>query len=211
MKTCVYFAETGEKQGAVPWLALGYGFTAAGLWRRMPLPETAAALVLDDRFLPEPQGLEEARRVLDTWPGALLLDFERPPVPRLLALQAELAGRDLAVPPAYAAGPHSAVLTGPWIPGPSFSRWLEAQRKRWGPLVLDGAPVRCLCKPGATPIPWEGPLPEQGFPCGSGCLHRRMEDGALLFWDTRESLLRRAEEAGLPFLIYRQDWEALTP
>ena len=209
MKTCVYFAETGENRGSEPWLALGYGFTEAGRWRRRPLPETGAGLVLDDRFLPGPQGLEEALEALKAWPGALVLDFERSPAPLLTALQEELGGRDLAVPPAYAGGPHRAILAGPWQPGQPFSPWLEAQCRRWGALVLDGAPVRCLCRPGSAPGPWEGPLPEEGFPCGSGCLHRGMEDGALLFWDTRQSLLRRAREAGFPFVIHRQDWERL--
>ena len=190
-------------------MALGFGFTERGLWRRKPLPEGAAGLVLDDRYLPCRQGLEEARQVLAAWSGALVLDFEQPPAPLLTELQEHLEGRMLSVPPAYGAGPHSAVLAGPWQPGRDFHRWLEEQRKRWGPLLLDGAPIRCVCKPGSVPIPWAGDLPEEGFPCGSGCLHRRMADGSLLFWDTRDTLLRRAENAGTPVLIFRRDWEAL--
>ncbi len=221
MKTCVYFAEnrkipaSGGRPPAPPpetagKLRLGYGFTAAGLWRELPLPEPGAGLVADDRFLPNSRGLEAARRVLEAWDGLILLDLERPPQPGLAGLIRDLEGKRLILPPAYGALPHAGVLVGPWRGDRPFLRWLEACRARWGTLFLDAAPLRCRARPGSPLLPWEGALPEEGFPCpGLGCLHRRLEDGSVLFWDSRRSLMERLEPTGVPAVVLASEWQAL--
>lgn len=209
MKKSMYLIHFGQNAGP-EGLTAGFGFDPRGHWRGLPLPAAGVGLVLDDRFLPRPPGLDRALEVLERWQGALIFDLERPPDPLLEALIRALAGRELLLPPQYAHCPHEAVLAGPYLPGQSFLPWLETQRRRWGRIALDGVPLRHRAAPGEAPVLWSGPLPERGFPCPGGlCLHHRMEDGGILFWDKRETLAARAEAAGAPVLVYGVDWELL--
>lgn len=213
MKTCFYFGENGGDFPGGAELVPGYGFTAAGLWRGVALPRPGpgtAGLMADDRNVPSVRGAEAAAAALGDWTGLVVLDFERPPGPGAVRLVRALAGKRLVVPPALAALPHEAVLAGPWSGTGSFSRWLAALKERYGALVLDGAPLRSRTCPGGVPEPWTGPLPEGGFPCpGAGCLHRRLADGSVLLWDTKETLAARSKAAGVPVIVFMQDWEAL--
>ena len=222
MKNCIYFAERAEfsraggegpgrelPAGALR-LAVGYGFTAEGGWRRLPLPADGTALALDDRWLPDRRGLAAAAAALASWTGPILLDLERPPSPAAARLIDALAGKALTVPAAYAALPHAAVLTGPWRGVGALRPWLEPALRRYGVLWLDALPLRCRQRPGRPREPWSGPLPREGFPCqGPGCLHRRLRDGSVLFWDTKETLAARCAAAGVPCIVFRSDWEAL--
>ncbi len=209
MKISMYFFSSDETCCGAPAVAPGYGFTPQGRWRPLPLPR-GAALALDDRFLPGPEGLREALDALRAWQGGILCDFERPRAPALARLLEALAGRDAAVPPGYADLPHSRVLVGPYLPGRSFSRWLADRRERYGELLLDGAPIRHRAVPGAAPVYYPGPIPGAGLPCpGALCLHRRQPDGAVLFWDSLETLRARCAAAGIPVIAAAADWNAL--
>lgn len=221
MKTCIYFAESAGfsgRDGAVPRqegpaealrLAVGYGFTPQGGWRGLPLPTGAAGLMLDDRWLPDRRGLAAAAEALAAWTAPIVLDFERPPSASASGLIAALAGKTLILPAAYAAQPHAALLAGPWRGG-GLLPWLDRTCRRWGAIWLDALPLRYCQRPGAPRTPWTGPLPGLGFPCpGPGCLHRRLEDGTVLFWDTKETLTARCTAAGVPCIIFREDWERL--
>ena len=217
MKTCVYFADILEPPledpllpGLGGWFALGWGFTPEGRWRPRPLPAGAAGLVVDDRHLPSPAGLREAERALARWEGAVILDLERPGSPLLVRLAEILGDRDLVLPPHYAACPHSRILAGPWTGEGDFPRWLARQEARYGPLVLDGAPVSRLLAPGRPGVPWTGPLPEGGFPDpAGGCLHRRRGDGSLLLWDSPGTLARRLKGLEVPVLLLREEWAGI--
>ena len=204
MGISIYFGDRGEV------LAGGFGFTEAGLWRGGALPEGTAGLIVDDRFLPDRRGLEAARRALGGRKELLIFDFERSPSPLSAELIRDLAGARAVLPPAWAALPHEAVLIGPWTGEAPFPRWLAAQRERYGPVILDGLPLRAAAAPGGNWAPWTGSLPETGFPCpGLGCLHRRMEDGRILFWDNRETLTARIRTADVPVIVFSEDWERL--
>ena len=206
MKTCIYFAGNAEIPAPGPRLIPGWGFSEAGLWRRPPAA-AGDGLVLDDRFLPEPAALRPAAEAPRAAGCALICDFERPRSPLLAELLALLPAERLVVPEPYADLPHWEVLAGPYLPGISFSRWLQEKQARYGQVVLDAAPLRHRVLPGQAPEPFSGPLPEQGFPCpGAGCL-ARYQAGALLLWDTRETLRRRCEAAGVPTIIFLSDWE----
>ena len=206
MKNCMYFASEGEKYPEGPRLALGYGFSPSGDWRPLPLPR-AEALAVDDRFPPNPAGLREAERFLRQWDGWVLWDFERPLSPALRRLT-EL--REGVVPAACAAAPHSGVLIGPYAPGEGFARWLERQRRRYGTVVLDAAPIRCLCRPGGTAVRCGEALPESGFFCaGAYCLCASAAEGEFLFWDSRETLRRRCAAAGVPAVVLTAEWDLL--
>lgn len=210
MKTCVYFAESMELSSGPTHLALGYGFHPTGLWRNLPLPAGAAGLVVDDRFAPDRRGAAAARQALSAWEGLVIFDFERPRQPLLAELITALAGREVVLPPAWAGLPHGAVLIGPWRGGGSFANWLQAQRRRYGRVVLDGAPLRHRAVPGRSWTPWSGSLPARGFSCpGPGCLHCRRSDGSVLFWDTRQTLMARLEAADVPSIVFRSDWDVL--
>ena len=213
MKNYLYFFKDSIAPPDSPLFLRNYGFRSDGSWRDTPLPDGAAGLVVDDRFLPNPSGLSRALKALSAWEGLLLLDFERPPAPPLIRLTEELAGHPLIVPPSYAFRPHRAVLVGPWAGYGSFRIWLDRQQSSWGHLVLDGAPIRLLARPGqGCPTHWKAPLPRDGFFCpGAGCLHRRLEDGSILFWDTAQTLTDRCHAAGVPSLIFPEDWAALNP
>ena len=232
MKTCIYFVEKPGFPASAPELppgaarlVRGWGFTPEGRWRPLPLPTGAAGLLLDDRFPPSDRGAAEALRALDAWEGLILLDLERPPGPGTAALAElirQLAGHRPVLPPAWADLPHAAVLIGPRIGG-DFPRWLAQQRRRDPAVVLDALPLRhaaqprsgtqaALSPPGTGWRPRAGPLPGSGFPCpGAGCLHRRLPDGSVLLWDTRETLTQRCRAAGVPCLVFREDWERLEP
>lgn len=209
MKISTYFFSAEAEAGSGLAVAPGYGFTAEGRWRPIPLPR-GAGLAVDDRFLPGPEGLREAVAALGRWKGWILWDFERPPAPALSRLLETLQGVEAAVPPTYAGLPHSRVLIGPYVPGSSFGRWLAAQKARYGPVLLDGAPIRHRAFPGRPPEYYPDPLPETGFPCpGAGCLHRRQKDGAVLYWDTCRTVSARCEAAGVPVIAAAADWNAL--
>ena len=212
MKKYLYFLKDSAVPPNCPRLQRGYGFQPDGSWRSLSLPADAAGLVLDDRFLPNPAGLAVALKALSGWAGLLLLDFERPATPLLLRLAQELAGQTLIVPPAYAVLPHWAVLTGPWQGFGCFQHWLARQQERWGAAVLDGAPIRLRVCPGrGRPELWRASLPRSGYPCpGAGCLHRRLEDGSILFWDTAQTLMERCCVSGIPAVIFPEDWKLLT-
>ena len=90
----------------------------------------------------------------------------------------------------------------------AFPRWLEAQRNCYGRVILDAAPLRAAAAPGGPRRFWEGPPPERGFLCpGLGCLHRRLEDGTVLFWDTAQTLSARLAAAEVPAVVFRADWD----
>ena len=170
-------------------------------------PLRAAGLIVDDRFLPDRRGLAAARQALGGWRGLLIFDFERPPSPLAAELVRALSGARRVLPPAWAELPHAAVLVGPWPGRPAFPRWLEARRARYGEVILDAAPLRAVAAPGGPWKPWPAPLPDEGFPCPAlGCLHRRLPDGRLLFWDTKETLRTRLRSAGVPAIVFSADW-----
>ncbi len=188
----------------------GFGFTEGGLWRARPIPAGAAGLIVDDRFPPDRRGLAAARQALAERTELLIFDFERPLSPLLAELLQALGGKRTVLPPAWAALPHAAVLVGPWTGEHPFPRWLEAQRNCYGRVILDAAPLRAAAAPGGPRRVWEGPPPERGFPCpGLGCLHRRLEDGTLLFWDTQQTLSARLAGLDVPVIVFRADWESL--
>ena len=175
-----------------------------------PTGEGWAGIIIDDRFLPERRGLAAARRALEGWKGLLICDFERDPSPLSVELVRSLSGARVVLPPAWAALPHAAVLVGPWTGEVSFSRWLKDRQARYGALVLDGLPLRAAADPGGSWEPWTRPLPGHGFPCsGLGCLHRRLPDGRIVFWDTQKTLLERIKTAGVPVIVFSEDWEQL--
>lgn len=208
MSISVYLWENGMKFPGGAALIPGFGFTEGGLWRARPVPAGTAGLIVDDRFPPDRRGLAAARQALAERKELLIFDFERPPSPLLAELLRALGGKRAVLPPAWAALPHAAVLIGPWTGERPFPRWLEAQRNCYGRVILDGAPLRAAAAPGGPRRLWEGPLPEQGFPCpGLGCLHRRLEDGTVLFWDTAQTLSARLAAAEVPAVVFRADWD----
>ena len=211
MKNCVYFVKQSEKMPHGPRIAPNYGFRPDGAWRGQSLPEGCAGLLLDDRFPPSRRGLEAAAEALAHWTGLIVLDFEKPLRPETEALAARLAGERLVCPPCLAALPHAALLAAPgW--GGDYMRRVEALRARYGELLLDGAPLRHRVRPGGARTPWERALPAEGFPCsGALCLHRRLEDGSLLFWDTKETLTARCWAAGVSVIVFEADWNSLPP
>lgn len=210
MKNCIYFVSESAQGAQGPLLRRGYGFQRDGSWRSVALPENAAGLVLDDAFLPDRRGLDAALRCLRAWDGLIVLDFERPCAAALTQLAAALAGKEVVVPASYAACPHSRILIGPWSGCGSFLQWLERLQTHYGAVALDGAPLRFRVQPGGRRALWRAPLPASGFPCHSaGCLHRRLADGSILFWDTLQTLTERSASAGVPVLLFQEDWNAL--
>ena len=191
-------------------LSVGHGFTAEGLWRNKPLPTDRAGLVIDDRFLPNRSGMLAALRALEAWNGIVVLDLERPRCALLAELVKSLPDKRLVLMPSYADLPHTAVLVGPWRGERGFSRWLSIQRERFDHVVLDAVPLRIQVRPGGFRGPWTKLLPERGYPCfGLDCLHCRLPDGSILFWDTRQTLRARLEKAGIPVILFRTDWDAI--
>lgn len=210
MKNCVYFAKNQKIPEEGFSLARGYGFTAEGLWRCRPINSNKYGLIIDDLCLPSRAGIAAACRALAEWRGLIVLDFERPRVGALAELARSLTGRRVVLPPPYADLSHEAVLVGPWQGECRFSNWLTLQRKRYGAVVFDAAPLRVQCFPGGCRRAWTGTLPAKGFPCaGLGCLYRRLSDGSILFWDTRQTLSARLSSAGVPVIMFRADWAAL--
>ena len=209
MENCIYFAGNSELSVTEPALLLGWGFSETGL-RRPGAPRFGCAgLVLDDRVLPGRGVLDAAEAALRAAGGVVVCDFERPADPVLETLLSRLGDLELVVPPQYAGLPHAAVLAGPYLPGLPFRRWLAAQQAKYGPVVLDGAPLRHLVRPGCPPIGWTEPLPDSGsFNPGSACLTCRRPEG-FLFWDDRETLRRRCEAAEVPVILLQQEWENL--
>ena len=212
MKKCIYFVSNAADCPAGPRLRRGFGFDEAGSWRPAVPAQDAEGVIVDDAFLPNPDGLDAAIRFLTAWDGVILLDFERAATSALSQLAEALAGKEVVVPPAYAACPHSHVLLGPWRGCGSFSRWLQRCQARYGSVVLDGAPLRFQICVGGKREGWSAPLPAQGFPCtGALCLHRRCKDGAILFWDTQQTLTLRSAAAEAPVVVFEEDWSALSP
>lgn len=210
MKKCIYFVSNASDCPDGPRLWRDFGFDETGSWRPAAFPQDAQGVIVDDAFLPNPSGLDAAIRFLTAWNGVILLDFERAKTTALSQLAAALAGKEVVVPPAYAACPHSHVLIGPWNGCGSFSRWLRRCQARYGAVVLDGAPLRFQMRPGGKREGWSASLPEQGFPCpGAVCLHRRCKDGAILFWDTQQTLTLRSAAAEAPVVVFQEDWSAL--
>ena len=220
MKTCIYFVEKPGFPASASYgppgaerLVRGYGFTPDGSWRPLALPAHAAGLLIDDRFLPSRPGLDAALRSLADWKGMILLDLERLPgqgSDALTELIRRLAGREPVLPAAWASLPHGAVLAGPRQNRADFMGWLAGQKCRYGSVVLDALPLRCFAPPGQGWQPWTESLPLTGFPClGVGCLHCRLADGSVLLWDTKETLTERCRSAGVPCLVFREDWERL--
>ena len=79
-----------------------------------------------------------------------------------------------------------------------------------GRSVLDGAPIRCRIFPGKKAEPYGGPLPERSLPCpGCFCLQSRSDDGAVLLWDTRQTLAARCAAAGSPVIVLQAEWDRL--
>ena len=223
METCIYFVEKpeflrsdgGEAAASRPrgarLLLRGGGFTPAGGWRAPPpLPE-AAGLILDDRFLPDRQGAAAALRALENRAGLLVLDLEREPGPEsagLEALLARLPGPErVVVPEPWVHLPHGALLAAPQrrgLPLPCLTGKEDAPR------LADGPPLRHRARPGGVWTLWTGPLPETGFPCpGPGCLQRRLPDGSVLLWDSKQTLCARCRAAGVPWVLFREDWDRL--
>ena len=191
-------------------LSVGHGFTAEGLWRNKPLPTEGAGILMDDRFPPIRSGMLSALRTLEAWDGIVVLDFERQRSGLLPELVKALSGKRLILPPSYADLSHSSVLVGPWQGACEFTRWLAVQRERFGHVVLDAAPLRVQCRPGGFRRPWTNLLPEGGYPCfGLGCLHCRLPDGSILFWDTVQSFRARLNMADIPFILFRSDLDTL--
>ncbi len=210
MKKCVYFAENQKIPDGGSSLKTGYGFSPDGAWRSQALPTDAIGLLIDDRFLPNKAGLAAACRALEDWRGLIILDFERGRVGSLAELVRSLSGKRLVLSPAYADCARQAVLVGPWQGGMDFISWLAIQRKQFGEIVLDAAPLRLQCVPGGRRSAWAGTLPGPGYPCaGLGCVHFRLGDGSILFWDTKQTLAARLEKAGVPLILFRADWNSL--
>ena len=208
MKISMYFFSSDETCCGAPAVAPGYGFTPQGRWRPLPLPR-GAALALDDRFLPGPEGLREALDALRAWQGGILCDFERPRAPALARLLEALAGRDAAVPPGYADLPHSRVLVGPYLPGRSFSRWLADKRRRYGQLVLDAEPIAARIRFGQAAAA-ERPEPGgPGLPCPGAICRCAGFAGGFDFWDTRKSLQARCAAADCPAIVFDAAWAEL--
>ena len=205
MRNCVYFVENGGEVPGAAVLAGGFGFRRDGSWRGGAAPAGAAGVLVDDRQPPGLRGAEAAAAALGAWEGWIVLDFERPPGPGAERLARLLAGKRAVVPPSMAALPHAAVVIGPWQGGGSFDCWLAAERARYGAVILDAAPLQARAAPGSPWQPWTGPLPEEGCPCAAGCLHRRLPDGSILFWDTRATLEQRCRNAGVPVILFEAD------
>lgn len=207
MKKCFYFAENQKKISEAACMMPGFGFTADGLWRGIPLPMQEGGLLIDDRHLPNPSGIAAACRSLADWTGLIVLDFERKPAAPLAALARALSGKRVILPPSYAKLPHAAVLIGPWQGEAEFSRWLSQRRACYRHVVLDAMPLRVQCFPGGRRTRWRQKLPESGYPCPAlGCLHRRLPDGSFLFWDTRQTLSARLAAAGVSAILFESDW-----
>ena len=210
MKNCVYYAENEKIPEAGASLKTGYGFTPEGFWRDRSLPTEEAGILIDDRFLPCKAGLAAARRALEDWHGLVVLDFERPRIASLAELARGLADKNPVLSPAYGDLPHGAILVGPWQGERDFFRWLSCQQKRFGEIVLDACPLRTRCCPGGRGSPWTGALPQRSHPCaGLGCLHCRLPDGSILFWDTKQTLTARLERTNVPLILFRSDWDLL--
>ena len=210
MKKCLYFAENQFFSDTSTSLWVGYGFHSDGMWRKTPIPFEKSGLMIDDRFLPNRVGLTEAIHTLSDWQGLIVLDFERPYSAILADFVFLLAGKRLILPPTYSNAQHEAVIVGPWQGDIGFSDWLSIQKEKYGKIVLDGFPLRVQCSPGGHRLPWNGPLPNPGFPCiGLGCIHRRLSDGSFLYWDTMQTLAARLEAADVPFILFCSDLEAL--
>lgn len=224
METCIYFVEKPEflqsgrdrhaasRPSGARLLLRGAGFTAAGHWRAPP-PLPAAGLIVDDRFLPDRRGAAAALRALGDWPGLIVLDLERRPGPSTAVLGdtlARLPGPErIVLPPVWDFLPHGALLMGPRTAGLPLPQLPESPREAL-PCLADGPPLRHLARPGGPWVCWAGPLPEKGLPCpGPGCLQSRLPDGAVLLWDTKKTLTARCRAAGVPWIVFREDWDAL--
>lgn len=223
MKKCIYFADWHGAAPAGPRLRTGFRFDAEGRFLvpggidgggvLVPGEIDGDGIVVDDREPPSGAGAAEAVRVLRTFRGPIVCDFERPPSPAAEALIRGLAGCDTAVPERYAHLPHGAVLIGPCRPGIGFRRWLDEKTARYGRVVLDGGEIggrvtvpdaRGAIRSAHSP---QGDVPSAGnaadYPCaGAMCRYRREAD-AFVFFDTEETLRARAEAAGCPVILCR--------
>ena len=205
MKNCIYFAANSEK--FTPRLTPGWGFDAAGGFRR-GAGGLADGVLLDDRFPPAQSAVAELAAALRAAP-LVVCDFERAPTPALAELVRQLAaaGIETVVPAAWAELPHAAVLVGPYEPRGRFDRWLDRQRERYGPVVLDAAPISCFvpfC--GAEEPDDPGSAPSERFCPGAGCLCRETPAG-VFFRDTQQTLTARCEP--VPAIVFAEAWEAL--
>jgi len=188
----------------------GLGFRADGSWRKTTLPLEKSGLMINDRFFPNRAGICDAIHALSDWHGLIVLDFERPFSELLADFAYRLAGKRVLLPPTYFNLPHEAVIIGPWKGKLPFPNWLTIQKKRYGKIVLDAYPLCLRCAPGGRSLPWYGALPSTGFPCpGLGCMHCRISDGSILYWDTRKTLEERLNSTGVPVILFSSDLEAL--
>lgn len=210
MKNCIYFADWHGAAPAGPRLRTGFRFDAEGRFLvpgetdgggvLVPGEIDGGGIVVDDREPPSGAGAAEAIRVLRTFRGPIVCDFERPPSPAAEALIRGLAGCDTAVPERYAHLPHGAVLIGPCRPGIGFRRWLDEKTARYGRVVLDGGEIG-----GRVTVPGGGGHGGSSGDCpcaGAMCRYRREAD-AFVFFDTEETLRARAEAAGCPVILCR--------
>ena len=210
MKTCIYFAENQKKLHESAFLLSGFGFTKARQWRSIPIPGDVIGILIDDRYLPCREGITTAIRALRDWNGMIILDCERPRTDLLAMLTKGLRGKSLVLPPPYADCFHEAVLIGPWRGECDFARWLSRMKAQYGRVFLDAAPLRMQCFPGGCRRPWNRPLPDRGYPCPAlGCLHRRLPDSSILFWDSRQTLSARLTDAAAPRIQFSADWDTL--
>lgn len=210
MKKCVYFAENQKNPEEGAGLLPGYGFRPDGSWRGKPIPVEEIGLLLDDRCLPNQAGLAAACRALSAWEGIIILDFERPFFRLLAEFIKSLQPKRVVVPPSYSDYPHTGVLVGPWQGNGGYRAWLSEQQRRYGRIVLDAAPLCVQCYPGGRRCPWDKAMPETGYPCPAlGCLHRRLPDGSILLWDTKQTLVDRLNASGVPAILFRSDWERI--
>lgn len=211
MENMVYFAVFGGSAPALPQNTCaaygGFGFEESGKPRIPYLPPRGAAILFDDRIVPAYADLDAARDLLAEY-RTVFFDFEHPKNELLCRLLASVPCPSIVVPPQYAGLCHAFVLVRAYRPSLPFDAYLQAVRRQFRRPVLDLSPISFCLRNGL----WQRePVSAQTggrLSPKHRCMYRS-QGTELHFFDTKESLLARANACGLPCLLPLSEFEAL--
>lgn len=217
MENILYFAVFGTKRQNYPQNCKavygGFGFHRDGSVRIPYAPPQNAAILFDDRTIPERASLSQFTEFCTRYQiKTVIFDFEQPKNEQLIKLLRTAASLEWIAPVQYASCCPSAVLCASYFPKEPFAAYLRRIRTKIRNPVLDMFPVCCsVC--GGT---WtkESQAPERGgrLSAANRCMYLTQQTGnglKIRFYDTQKTVLLRAKESGLPCLLPLAEFERL--